>query len=823
MLDRLRIDTVSAIRALTSKPGPVIWSVLTLGVAVGLNLAMFGLVDRALLSPPAHVASPDRVFTLGFERIGDENGGRMTTTSVAAFDAISRNVQAASHVAAFQRTSTGAVIDSTQLRVDAMVVSGTYFQLLGVRPLVGRGLLPEEDAASAVAPVVLSHAFWTRVFGADPAAIGRRLSVRGLEFTVAGVMPSGFGGHAATRVDVWIPVAAAMQQTPGWQTDSLRNLVSIVVRLKDGETPAAAAAQATAALEASGRRVALSPIVGAGISAVEQRIVYWLTGVSIVVLIIGLANTATLLLVRAARRRRELAIRAALGGTRARLFTQTVVESTLLACAGIGVSLVLAHWFDEIVRRALLPSVVESAGISVRVLAAAAAAGLLALAVASVVGLLQLPSYFRAADLAGAARGNPRRRVHTGLLVLQTTLSVVLLAGAGVFGRSLYNLVTQDFGMRMTDVVLVEFDRGPGSPQGLGDLLRGAVEGIRALPGVDRATIVNVLPFSGFHVPPISVPGHADPPSVNGQLPFLIPTTPGLLEILDLRAVQGRSLTEADGRGAAVVMVNETMAQNVWPGESAVGKCIRIGFDPSFDPFTNTGPPVPSTNLPCREVVGVVRDVRQRSVLPNGTEEHLMQYFVPFSQVPPPPGRPGMQADVWGVLLRTNARVDQLADPIRRLVAGGRPDLPFLQVRPYAALMERQMRPWRLGTILLTLFGALALGVAAMGLYAVYAHVVYERRHEMAVRIAIGAKPAGVLLMIVREAAGLASIGVLCGSAIALLAGRWVQSMLFGTATSDPLVLGAAGSMMLIVAALATFVPALNAARTDPNALLRAE
>jgi predicted permease len=812
-------------KRLRATPGPVIWAIVMLSVAVGLNLAMFGLVDRALISAPAHVADPERVFTVGFESPGNDVArGRMTTTSYVTFDAIRAHATAASDVAAWERVSTAAVVDSTQLSVDAMLVSGGYFALLGARPQFGRAIVPDDDRAAAeFPPVVLSHAFWIARFGGDPAVIGRRIAVRGVEFTVAGVMPARFSGHSAARVDVWIPFAAAMQQTPGWEGNPFRNFASIILRVKPGESSSAAASQATAALQSGTRRVTLAPIGGAGIGSAEQRVAYWLTGISGLVLVIGLANTATLLLVRGARRRRDLAIRTALGATRGHLVSLVVTEAAVISACGIGVALLLAHWFDESVRRVLMPSVIEQTGISVRELMATGFAGLLAFAVAAGAGVLQLPGRFSASDPGDAMRGESRKRTHMVLLVVQTTLSVVLLAGAGVFGRSLYNLVSQDFGMRMDDVLLVEFEPGPGVPDS-SELFRASLERVRALPGVERATMINGLPFAGHVIPPIGVPGRAEPPSVNGQLPFLIPATPELFQILDIRVTQGRGFTAADERGPLVVVVNDTMARAVWPGESALGKCIRIGFDPSFDPLTAEGPPGPPTTVPCREVVGVAHDVRQRSVLPDGREERLMQYFVPFSQVPPPPagvGEPGIQ--IRGLLVRATVDASALVDPVRRLVTAGRTDLPFLRVRVYSELLESQMRPWRQGTMLLSLFGALALGVAAMGLYAAFAHVVHERRRELAIRLAIGAKPGGVLAMILREAAVLAAVGIVCGWSIAVAGGRWIQSLLFGTAPSDPLVLGASAALMLAVAALATLVPARTAARTDPNSLLRAE
>jgi predicted permease len=820
----LRTDSAAAWRSLLATPAATIAAFVLLAVAVGLNLGMFGLIDRAMLSPAALVADPDRVFTLGFEVPARPGGsgvpGRMTTTNYVAFTNVRDNVPALSGAAAWRRSASNAVIDGEQVSADAAVVSGGYFDLLRVPPKHGRTLVAEDDRTAAAAPVaVLSDAFWRSAFAGDPSILNRRLSLGGIEYAIAGVMPPGFSGHSSAHVDVWVPMAAAMRGVPGWDRDRFRNVTSIVVRLKPGESAASAAAQASSLLE---RRVSLSPLSGGEVAQTEKRIAYALAGVSFLVLLIGLANTATLLLVRAARRRRDAAIRSALGASRARLFAQAILEAAMLAIAATTAALALSHWFDDAIRRVLLSSVAENAGPTARTSIAAAIAGIVAFTLASAIGLASLPRVVRAEDLAGSGRGRRRSKSHSALLVVQTTLSVVLIAGTGLFGRSLLNLVRQDFGMRLDGVLLVEFEPGPGRA-GLGSILTSAVERVRALPGVSAATPVQTMPFTGFHVIPVGVPGRSESPSVDGQMPYLLAATPELFDVLGIDIVQGRRFTAADERGAPVVIVNETMARGTWPGENAVGKCIRIGFDESFDPFTSAGPPGPPTSVPCREVVGVARDVRQRSVVPTGNEARLMQYFVPFSQVPPPPGRIGAEPMVQGVLVKALADADLLVPSIRRAVLDGQTELPFLHVRPYMQLLERQMQPWRLGTILLAIFGALALGVSALGLYAAFAHAVLERRREMAIRIAVGARPNRVLLMILRESATVAAVGVACGSIAAVLAGRGAESMLFGTAPADPVVLCAAAAIMIAVAVLATIVPARSASRADPISLLRLE
>ena len=815
---RMRDDLLHTLRSLRSRPGPTGAAVLTLALAIGINAAMIGLVGRAFLSPPEQIRDPRRLVTLEFERGEGDSRARMSTTSYVTYTTIRDHVPAFAGTAAWQRTASTIVLDGDQIQADAMVVSGTYFDVLGARPRIGRSIGPDHDRAAAEPVAVLSHAFWKSAFGGDPNALGRRLRVNGLEYVVSGVMPARFSGHSPASVDVWIPFAAAMRLAPGWDQEPYRRVAAIVARLAPDATEAAATSQSGVA---TNMRVVLSPLGGADVPAADRRVAYWLAGVSGLVLLIGLASAATLLSVRAAQRRRDFAIRAALGASRARLMSQALLEAVVIAATATIVSLLLASWFDSVVRQVLLPDIAEVDMASHGTLIAAVCAGTLAVMVIGVANLSSLPRSLSGAALEGAERHSGRRSpVQTGLLVVQTALSVVLLAGAGLFGRSLYNLLAQDFGIDMDGVVVVDIQQGPGGGA-RDDLFGAALDRVRAVPGVRTATPIAAIPFSGFNVPPIGVPGLAEPPGANRQLPFLQAATPEFFDILRIRIVEGRKLTDADERGAPVVVVNETMARTVWPGASAIGKCIRIGFDPDFDPATATGPPVPSALVPCREVVGVARDMRQRSLLPGDGEDRLMQYFVPFSQVPVPPFIPDPGPSAWGLLLRIDGDVAAIAPVVRRIVAAGRTDIPFIRVRHYSQLLERQMRPWRLGTLLLGLFSGLALLVGAVGLYAAFSHAVTLRRREMAIRIAIGSRPAAVTVLVLREALVLAGVGIVSGWMAVAIGGRWLQSLLFDTSRTDPLVLGSAGALMLVVAIVATLLPARAAARANPASLLR--
>ena len=782
---------------------------------------MVSLVDRALLSAPAHVRDPTALYTVGFAVPGERaTTAMMTTSSYVTYDVIRTQVSSLSGVAAWQRTSTGVLIGSDQLPATAMMVSGNYFDVLGASPRIGRTIQPADNRAGEAVAVV-GHTFWQTALSGDAAVLGRHLSIGGLDYQIVGVMPNGFSGHSNLNVDVWVPVSAAMRLSPGWSQNPFQNVVSVVARLEAGRTPQAVAAQIGAALD---REVSLAPLRGAEVGSDERRVIYWLTGLSTLVFVIGIANASTLLLVRGSRRRREVAIRTALGATRARLCVEAFVESALVSIVAASASMLLSWWFQSAIGAALLPALAEGPSATiVTILAAAIAASVTAIST-SCATIVQLSAERSTAVLIGSDRISSRRgRLQTGLLVTQTALCVALLAGAAMFGRSLHNLVGQDFGMRMNGVFLVDFDKGPSAVPGQDQIYRSAVEQLRSIPGVQKATVISQIPFTGFNVPPIGIPGRAEPPNVGGQLPYLIAATPDLMDILGVQIDQGRTFTEADDRGAPVVIVNQSMARGIWPNESAIGKCIRIGFDPTFDPMTATGPPIPSAAVACREVIGVAHDIRQRSVVPTGSEDRLMQYFVPFSQIPaPPPGvKPGPRT--YGLILRASRTAAGLAPAVRQAVLGGRRDLPFVRVREYSELLERQIRPWRLGTTLLQLFGALALGVGGIGLYAAFAHAVGVRRREMAIRIAIGARGARVVGLILREALTLAAAGIFAGWLIALAGGRWLQSMLFETSAADPFVLGSAAALMLTVVAAATFVPARMASRANPSDLLHAE
>ncbi|HKG95787.1 MAG TPA: FtsX-like permease family protein, partial [Gemmatimonadaceae bacterium] len=537
-------------------------------------------------------------------------------------------------------------------------------------------------------------------------------------------------------------------------------------------------------------------------------------------LLTSVANVATLLLLRAVRRRREIAVRLALGAGRGRLARQLLTESLLLAAAGGAAALLVAAWGGELLRATMLPNLAPGEGAAdPRVLAVTALAALAAGVAAGLAPVVRAGSAGAADALRGGASGGEsvrRSRMLAGLLLAQTGLSTALLVGAGLFVRSLHNVRSQELGFDPERVLLATFDfRSEPAADQRDAVHYSALERVRALPGVAHATQVESVPFSFHHVLPVSVPGHPEPPTVGGQLPFLNAATPEYFRVIGLRVVDGRPITDADGPSTPpVAVVNETMAHRVWPGERAVGKCFRITIPPGIP-----GGSASDESFPCREVVGVVRDVRRRSVRP---EDVTMQYYVPFEQVPIPFPRPR----VSGLLLLARGDVPAAARDVRlaMLAAGGAdPDAPLAFVRPLQELIAPQLRPWRLGASAFTAFGALALAMAALGLYAALGYAVAQRAREMGVRAALGATRVDVVRLVLAGALRDAGAGLLLGGAVALAAGRWVAPLLFGVSPRDPLVFGAVAVTLGAVAALAALAPALRAARADPAAVMRAE
>jgi predicted permease len=647
------------------------------------------------------------------------------------------------------------------------------------------------------------------------------LDVGPFKYTIIGVAPEGFNGFATDPLVAFIPVSAA-SSTMGnpknpWYSTYNMTWFETFARRKPGVTVAAATADLNNAYQRSYKRQLevsrgttpfniAKPRAMAGPVLTDRgpnegsdaKVATWLVGVAAIVLLIACANVANLLLARALRRRREIAVRIALGVSRARLLMQLATESFLLALLGGLAGLAITQWGGTIMRKVLLDhnDVGPSAFTDPRLLAFC---GLLAVVAGLLTGLAPLFQTGRedvsSALKAGAREGHVHRsRLRTGLLVGQAALSVVLLVGAGLFIRSLVNVQNVRMGYDAERLLWVQ-PRMRGmktdSIQNV-QMLRGMLERAQTIPGVEHAARALTVPFWSTWEYSLYVVG-IDSMSKLGDF-TLQAGTPDFFTTMGTRILRGRAFTAADGEHAPRVMViGESMAKKIWPNEDAIGKCIRVNAD----------------TMPCTTVIGIAEDVRRGKI-----SETEMHYYMPIDQFQPQNG---------GLFVRTSGPAANRADPVRRELQKLMPGVSYVTVTPMSTIIAPEIRSWRIGAIMFAVFGALALVLAAIGLYSVIAYNVTQRTHEMGVRVALGAQARDVVQLIVREGLRIVIPGVILGAIIALVAGKWVAPLLFQVSPKDPPVLVSVVLTLVAVAITASWIPATRAARVDPNEALRAD
>jgi predicted permease len=829
LLEDARQDLRFALRSLRREPGLAAGIVTTFALAIGANAAMVSLVARLMLVAPPGVTDPSELARLRVD-VTTADGDRyaMETMSYPVFQAARALDDAFAGVAASrpQRLTIGRGSELTEVSVIA--ASGDYFRVLGARPAAGRFFDADDDrlpAGNAVA--VLSHAFWQHRYGGSTAALGDRVVVDGIEYVIVGVAPRGFTGDGIAPVDLFLPLTVAQRKAdPGWATETGTHIISVIARVRRSAAVPAALGHLTASLRAIGsdEQVVTAGLVSYrasdAVSPRQLEIARWLAGVSGVVLLVALANVATLLLLRAARRRREIAVRLALGADRMRLARQLLVEGWLLSGLGAAAALVVARWTSDLVRATLLRDLAPSEQlVDSGALALTIGAAFLGGVVAGLAPLIQAGRRDVAAELRNGRASSGRLGVQRMLIVGQVALCTLLLFGAGLFVRSLRRVEAQDLGFSTSRLLLVSFDfREPIPGTERDRVYLESANRLTTMRGISGATVAQAMPFGNFNVPPISVPGRAEPPSVGGQLPYLYAATPTYLRLMGVTPREGRLFTDADRRGSPlVVLVNETMARSLWPGQSAVGKCIRVGFDPAA---AEPSPLAPET-LPCRQIVGVVRDSRARSIQPTGNEGRLMQYYVPFGQQPAPFMADASQVNA--LLVGTAGEPSRMIAAVQRFLQATAATPLYARVTPYEDLLDPQIRPWRLGASLFSALGVLALAIAAVGLFAVVSYLVTQRLREIGIRLALGGTGASVARLVVGGATRLVAVGAVLGTVAAFALAPLMQSMLFETSAYDVGVVAGVAAVLTAVAIAASAMPAWRASRVSPSRTLQAE
>lgn len=815
-------DLRYALRGLRRRPGFTLGVMLTLGLGIGANATMFGIVDRLLFRPPAYLDDPRLVHRIYFIRTFDGVDRATSNTSYRRYQDIRGSVRSFSEIAGFWRAELAVGTGEAAREVNVATVSPEFWRIFDAPPYQGRYFGSDEDRLPAGAPVaVLGYEYWQSAFGGQD-VVGSPIRIGQRDYTVIGIAPQGFHAVWMTPSAAFIPLSAGGAELsagggPSFDGEYGFSWMELLVRRRAGVSAEAASADLTRAYLASyaaqrAERPQLEPPEtvrprALATSILRERgpnqttvakVAMWLIGVSLIVLVIACANVGNLLLARALGRRREIAVRLALGVSRGRLLGQLLLESILLATLGGAAGLLLAQWGGELIRRTLLPEVSWSDSVfDLRVLAFTGLAALGAGVMAGLAPILQA----RRADVTGALKAGAREgtwqrsRTRSGLLVLQCGLSVVLLVGAALFVRSFRNVSEVRLGYEPDRILYVSTQlRGEAQSDEELDLLKERLrDGASGIPGVESASRTLTVPFFQSVDMPIFVAGidSVDRLGIFTQQA----ASPQYFSTMGTRILRGRGITSDDRRGAPPVMVvSAAMADALWPRADAIGKCVKVGAD----------------TMPCATVVGVAEDIKRESF----TDDAGLLYYLPMAQYPPGAG---------GLFVRTRGPAADQVETIRHGLQALMPGASYVNVIPLQELVAPNMRSWRLGATMFTAFGLLALLVATVGLYSVIAYNVSQRTHELGVRVALGARTSDIVRLVLGDALRLAVAAVLLGTAAVTYAGRWIEPLLFDTSSKDPLLFGAVGAALIAIAAAASFVPAMRASRVDPAAALRAE
>jgi macrolide transport system ATP-binding/permease protein len=818
MVETLLRDMRVAVRRMAKSPGFTTVAIVSLALGIGANTAIFSLVDAVMLRAPAMVDRPGELFAV--HPVGKDDD--VLAFSYPNFVEFRDRNDILSGLTVARPMPLNLTTPSGSERIWASEVSGNYFDVLGVRVPIGRAFLPEEDSVPLRNPVaVLSHACWQRRFAADPGIIGRTIPLNGHAFTVVGVAPEGFSGtEVVYEPELWVPSMMRAWTDPlNRQLDNrgLQNLFA-TGRLADGVTVEQAKASLDVLAAQLGREYPetnegqtikltppglLHPLLrdpAIGFTAI-------LMGAVGLVLLIACTNLANLLLGRAAERRREVAVRLALGASRARLVAQLLTESVLLAVAAGAVGLLLAQVLLGIVAAAR-PDVGVPFWIDLRVDGRVLAFSMLGSIVTGIAfGLVPAlqstkPELVPALKDATSQSGHGRARLRSALVVAQVALSLVMLVAAGLVVRTLQHLQSMSPGFDPEHALMVSVDP---ALQGYDEVrseqfYRTLVDRVRSTTRVESAALTAAVPL-GFNISFSGIYVEGAPPVRGVEAPMAMTARvgPGYFETMRIPLLAGREFEDRDLDGEErVVVVNETFVRRFFPGTAnaadAIGK--RISYEAASGPYF--------------EIAGVAKDGKYLSI----AEEDKPFLYARLSRD---------YAGGTTLLVRTSADPESMIGPIRAVVRQLDPTLPVYHAKTMRQHLSLSLFPSRVAAALLGGFGLLALVLAAVGVYGVVAYSVAQRTREIGIRMALGARPGDVLTMVVRQGMVMAAAGLLAGLAGALAVTRLLESLLYEVSATDVGTYTVVSALLALVVLVACVVPAWRAAKVDPVRALRCD
>ena len=831
-MESIVTDLRYAVRWMVKSPAFSLVAILSLGLGVGVNTAMFSLVD-SLLFRPLPVTSPDTlvdVFTTG----GD--GDEFATSSYADFLDLKAQNTVFSDMIGYSPMMAGLSLGDRSRVVFGQIVTSNYFTMLGIQPMLGRLLVPSDDEPGAARVVVLSHRMWQREFGSDPNIVGRNITLRGLQYSIAGVAPATFTGVVALLTpELWLPIQYAEEVEPAGINDSVPSPVGntrlerrgmrwmfVKGRLKDGVTPQQAHANVELIgkqLEAANvqtnkdRRMAAIPTKDVRMLVPQAGGILTIgaTGVMSVVglvLLIACANVAGMLLARASARRREISVRLAIGASRGRLIQQLLVEGALLGTCGAVAAVGVAWTLVQALKSIRLPFPVEVA-FDLRIDARVLTFSIVAAAVTGILAGLLPALKASAPNLTGDLRGEApagkigRRRfaLRDALVVSQVALTAVLLVVAGLLLRSLGASQQADVGFDPRGVAALSMDTGMVryNAERSAAFWREVLTRVRALPGVEHAAFVTPsLPFTlNFSQQEMRVDSRTYSEGQRGEIIENNAIGPGYLETLGVPILEGRDIADTDVAGGPdVIVIDQAMAQKFWQHESAIGHTVDVLSGSQSRRF---------------RVVGVHANHKHHGVLEQPAP-HV--YFADSQRLNP---------RYKFIVARTGGSALALLNDMRRELLAIEPGLVFMGNSTMEQNLGASLMPARVGAMLATAFGGLGTLLAAIGLYGVIAFSVARRTREIGVRMALGAKPTLVLSMVMQQGFTIVAIGLMAGAILAAVAASALRGVLYGITPFDPIAWSLAIVAMIAAAAFANFVPARRAMRLDPMTALRTE
>jgi putative ABC transport system permease protein len=806
-METLLKDTRYGVRSLLKRPGFTAIAVITLALGIGANAAIFSVVDAVLLRA-LPFPNPDRLVMLWED--ASFAGFPRNTPAPANFADWKAHNHVFEETAAFDERSFNLTGEGEPEKIEAYGVTANYFPMLGIKPALGRAFLPEEDKPEANKVVMLNYNLWQKRYGGERSVIGHEILLDGEKYTVVGVMPAGFQ-LLDSHIGLWVPIAFTTEELA--QRGS--HYLYVVARMK----PDVTLTQANAEIRTIQQRIAHDHPDEAGrISAyamplreqlagdVRRPLLVLLVAVAFV-LLIACANIANLLLSRATSRRREIAVRAALGARRLHIMRQLLVESLLLAIVGGVCGALLASWSFAFLRR-LIPdglALSTNLNLNLKVLGFTLMVSLLTALVFGLVPAFQASNM----DLNEALKQGGGRtglnaagnRVRSVMVVSEIALALVLLVGAGLLIQTFQKLRQQYSGLQPENVLtlrtVLPHNKYPEQPQRAA-FYKQVLERVRSLPGVVSAGYATTIPLawkggtSGFYPEGRTVAqAKADGLSYDANHRQV---SADYLKTMGISLMRGRPFNEGDNEQAiSVAIINETMARQYWPNEEAIGKRFKLGD--------------PDGNRPWMTVVGIAGDVRQMGV----DEPVKAEMYVPYQQI---------REDQWfaprDLVIRTAVAPLSIVGATRAVIQQVDPDQPISNIRTMDEVLGEETASRRLGMTLLTMFAALALLLATLGIYGVLAYFVVQHTQEIGVRMALGAQRRDILGLVVKRGMRLAVVGVMIGLGAAFALTRLMASLLFGVGTADPLTYATIALLLILVALFACYLPARRATKVDP-------